>query len=507
MVGPSPASGSSCATCLRKFSVHFRRPYKVGEKPRLNPNSYILKYNGEYGFDWLRDEYIYALTETGISNVKNTILKQSNDPRVIQNLKLNYTSGVNKIVVFGTEYIPAHLAIFATNVKKADPNASTTINRDGALLSIEIHQLAGDDSTPLPSNDGTELIFETTDPVIKISTKTGKEKQNKVIIPLSIFIKKQSIRDLGRSVNPRKFYLTEDILKITCEEATTKGGAVIVKARKIGNPKEEVVGILHVAANNIVPKARICLVNLRVNKNPVYQPIGLEYRLKYQGFNQALVRAEVVKSDDFDIGDLYLKYKSKDLGDFLDKYFNNARVPNDINSVVHYDLGEDFKRDVCKLYEKYRKINLINSDNTKETYVFFSNIRFEKPSNSVGTVSRLLGSAVRGREVGSGSTVKWGNSVILTRDGSTDLETVVHEILHSFGVTHVFDKDANNNRDFSFHKGFTDNFMDYQDTDHKGKSKFAFEPAHNTIKKSTPSNQNSLLRCQWIMLRKDRSVH
>ncbi|NUG81951.1 hypothetical protein HUN33_18205, partial [Acinetobacter bereziniae] len=43
--GASPTVGTSCATCLKKFLVHFRRPQD---------------YSGNYGFDWLRDDYIYA---------------------------------------------------------------------------------------------------------------------------------------------------------------------------------------------------------------------------------------------------------------------------------------------------------------------------------------------------------------------------------------------------------------------------------------------------------------
>lgn len=51
--GASPTVGTSCATCLRKFTVHFRRPYNIGRATN--------RYNGEFGFDWLRDEYIYPI--------------------------------------------------------------------------------------------------------------------------------------------------------------------------------------------------------------------------------------------------------------------------------------------------------------------------------------------------------------------------------------------------------------------------------------------------------------
>lgn len=493
--GASPTAGTSCATCLRKFTVHFRRSDRVGGKPRNNSTSHILKYNGDFGFDWLRDEYLNSIEMVG--RIKTPILKQANNKNFVSKLKKNYTEGVRKISAFGSEYIPSHLAIFATNVDNENPNASKSINRDGALLSIEIHQLQGDDSTPL-TDDGTELLFESNDPSIKISTSTGKEKKNRVKIQLKNFLSLQENRDLGKGGGVRKFYIKEDILRISCEGDTTRGATIVVKARK-GNIEEE-VGIMNIAANNYVPKARICLVNIRVNKNPINQPQGLEYRLKYQAFNQALIRADVVKKDDFDIFDLYVKHKSKDLENFLNKYYYHAKRLSDNNSEVDYNESENFKNDICALYQKYKKMKPINSDDTIETYVFFSNIRFKNNTNN----TILLGSAVRGKEAGS-DIVKWGNSVILTRDGSTDLETVVHEILHSFGVTHVFEE-PDGEREYSFHKGFTDNFMDYKDTLNNGRSKYAEEPPTSNVKKSTPGNQTSLFRFQWNILRKDRSV-
>ena len=134
--GASPTAGTSCATCLRKFTVHFRRPYKYGEKPRLNGTSYILKYNGEFGFDWLRDEYIFPVFE--INRKMQPALINKN---YISGLKKVYIDGTRKITPWGIEYIPSHLAIFATKVK--DKNASSKINVDGALLSIELHQVVG----------------------------------------------------------------------------------------------------------------------------------------------------------------------------------------------------------------------------------------------------------------------------------------------------------------------------------------------------------------------------
>lgn len=482
--GSSPAAGSLCATCLRKFTVHFRRPYRIATKAIDSSNGKPL-YNGEYGFDWLRDEYLNSssnFTKNG-TIAKYPVLKEIDNKYRVNSLKENYTEGVKKINPFGSEYIPSHLAIFSTNLKKPDPNGSTDINKNGALLWLEIHQLAGDDSSPL-TNDGTVLLFESSHPSIKMSTAKGNEKKTKISIPLSKVLNNYSELKLDNGV--RKFYQNKNFLRVKCEETTHNGGYILVKAKR-GQGELVDVGLMALEANNNIPKAEICLVNVRVNKNPVDQPQGLEYRLKFQSFNQALIRAEIVKRDDFDIFKLYVKHKTKDLEDFLNKYYYKSRKhPKTNNSIVDRSESENFKRDLCLIYEKYRNIKPINSNQTKITYAFFSNITFSDAEFVT------LGSAIQGKEHGHGNKLMWGNAVVMFQSGAQSLETVVHEIIHSFALTHTF-QDNTEDRRFSFYKGLTDNFMDYQDTEFDGKSKF-------------DGNQTSLLRVQWRNLKKDRSI-
>lgn len=42
-IGTSPQIGTLSADCIRKFTVHFRRPYEIGR-----PSD---RYHGEFGFD------------------------------------------------------------------------------------------------------------------------------------------------------------------------------------------------------------------------------------------------------------------------------------------------------------------------------------------------------------------------------------------------------------------------------------------------------------------------
>ncbi|NHB58773.1 hypothetical protein G9F32_12215 [Acinetobacter sp. 194] len=484
-VGSSPAAGSICTTCLRKFTVHFRRPYKLSSKA-IDQITRKPLYNGEYGFDWLRDEYLNSLTlfakTKGGTKSYSPVLKEASNRYRVNSLKENYTQGIKKVSPFGNEYIPSHLALFSTNLDKPDPNGSTEINKNGALLWLEIHQISGDDSTPL-TNDGTVLYFESSHPSIKISTANGNEKKTKVSIPLSKVLNNYSQLKLDSGV--RKFYQNKNFLRVSCEGSTHSGGYIEVKAKK--GDVEEVVGLMALEANNKIPKAEICLVNVMVNSNPVYQPEGLEYRLKYQSFNQALIRAEIVKRDDFDVFKLYVKHRTKDLEDFLNKYYYKApKDPKTKNSIVDKEESNNFNRELCLLYEKYRNVKPINSDETKITYAFFSNIIFKTLN------SERLGLAVRGKEHNHGNKLVWGNAVVMFNGGSSDLETVVHEIIHSFSLTHIF-SDNVEDRKFSMYQGLTDNFMDYKDMLADGESLFK-------------GNQISLFRIQWKNLKKDRSV-
>jgi len=472
--GASPTAGTSCATCLRKFTVHFRRPYNFQKRTK--------EYKGEFGFDWLRDEYIFPVFE--INRKMQPALINKN---YISGLKKVYIDGTRKITPWGIEYIPSHLAIFATKVK--DKNASSKINVDGALLSIELHQVVGDDEVPL-QDDGTKIIFETNEKCIKISTSTGNEKSNRLELPISFFIKNRKKTDLVDQ--SRWSYSTKNAIRISCEGATTKGALISVKAIKGNNIFE--VGQMSVFANDKVPIAKICFVDVSFNQNKVQRPTGtgLEYSLKYESFNQALIRPKIVRDTIFNIKDMLDKNKTWDLEGFYNKYYVNQTKNSLGNSIISNTLDDEFKHDLIFLFQKYAKVNgLINSDSNDVTYVFFTNTQCSYTKN--GQIFNRKGSAIFAPEAGSNRKKVWGNSVVIYHHGATELETVVHEIVHSFGLSHVFQ----NEKDipYCFHKGFTDNFMDYEDTDE--------DPPKKSLYKG---NQIALFRHQWLLMRNDRSL-
>ena len=110
MAGASPTAGSTCATCLRKFTVHFRR----------NDNLY----KGDFGFDWIRDEYRYdqnylIYTDNGDQLVKKGPYYLNN----FNDLAKLYHAPNNILRPHGIVYYPAWLSLFV-NHKKGDENSS-----------------------------------------------------------------------------------------------------------------------------------------------------------------------------------------------------------------------------------------------------------------------------------------------------------------------------------------------------------------------------------------------
>ena len=134
----SPPIGQASTSCLRKFTIHFRRPEKLKQKKGAT-------YKGEYGFDWLRDEYIYPIEKVFYDNCDESI-----DPITIKDycelcidhkdLKLDYLNEdiINPIKPHGQDYYPAWLSIFACNVQGNNADAGSEMHKDGVYLDLQL---------------------------------------------------------------------------------------------------------------------------------------------------------------------------------------------------------------------------------------------------------------------------------------------------------------------------------------------------------------------------------
>lgn len=445
-ISGSADAGGTCATCLRKFVVNFRHNEK--------------KYDGSYGFDWLRYDYIFRLNR--VDGVAYKKLYRGN----ISDLYATYKEGQkNPIVPFGTTYIPAWLAIFAKTTNAQSSMGSSEINKNGVDLDLEILQLKMDDSTPL-TNDGTILDFVPSNNFIKI-------KPNK--IPLSNLISSRLLRVKDKvSLEKEYYYNNEKKINIKCE-----GGVlgvheeICVYATK--NGKKEKVGKLMLYKNNNIPKLELSFIDVVVDNMPIIKPKNYEYYLKFQSYNQALIRTEKRLETKFDLVTL-----SK----------NNVEISSFLNEVkINKALTAEYVAEkIVDLFDKYggkyrpndgKKYLNINADGHTRTYIFYTNLNAEKV-NGYAPSSNMVG-----------SKMEWGNAVVVFQVAQMRHDTLVHEIGHSLKLPHIFENIDNK---FKFYQGFTGNIMDYT-WYWKGQSQ--------------PRNTHTRIyfsKFQWDLLRTDRSL-
>ncbi|WP_392420060.1 hypothetical protein ACF3OE_12145 [Capnocytophaga canis] len=283
----------------RKYLIHFRRPDK---------------YEGEFGFDWMRDEYI-EIIDSNIPICKTPeILEKHYEIRNFHNQKY---------------YVPwLALLPFSTEHKYG-----SSINKDGANLNLELQEL-----TEL-KNDGTKIVF-------KID---GKYNDTVKITPTSIELaeflnEKAEIRNI--SSEDIRYRVLKNKVNIKCLGVLEKNVSIKVIATK--NGKEQQVGELILFKTNKIPKAKIILVKVITNDEPFSLPNDFEYALKYKSFNQALTRVEVIARNQ--VLDLRNR-KEKTVVDFL------------------YDLqSQRIKKD--KIMENFKKLYIYFGKKIYENYIY-----------------------------------------------------------------------------------------------------------------------------------------
>ena len=435
----SSVSGGNHQTQLKKFLVHFRRP---------------KDYRGEYGFDWLREEYIYPLVTVTNDNDGSPINRKVTLCKGVDSLKEKYREDVvNPINPYGKEYFPAWLSIYPFTTNKQFPHGSR-MHKNGVFLDLQIDEI----DTIVP--DGTEIIFETGSPYLEITP-------NKIPISEVLSTKKRSRRVGGNLIN---FYYLPKKINIKCKDQPLKRHKDIkVFAKLKGESKE--IGKLMVYKNDVIPKAELVVVNVITNNNnkaKLYE--GYQFLLKRQAFNQALIRAEVKIDTEFNL--------------------NNLRHNSDVNVFLnnYRSLRADQILDwITKLYEKYGKYGKvpggINSNNTRKTFLFFTSL----------TAGNTLGITHLEHNL-------WGNVFTIFHSGLLDEHTIVHECAHSLSLPHIFDDDLSQ---FPFYWGYTDNYMDYtwQRGENDSRGGF-FSTGDNTYK----GKMYSFFKWQWDIMRRDRSL-
>lgn len=383
---------------LKKFTVHFRRPDD---------------YQGEYGFDWLRDEYINPVLTITNDNNGAPIGRPTPVSKNVNSLKQEYLRDVtSRISPYGQEYFPAWLSIFP-HTSTAQFAHGSTMHKSGVNLDLQVDEI---DSI---ANDGTEIIFEASDDALKIMP-------DKIPISEVLAARKQTKTISSRSVN---YYLLKAKVNIKCEGRPLTRHQEIKVFAKLDTHKVE-VGKLMVYKNNIIPKAEIVVVNVITSANRAALRTDYQYLFKNQSFNQALIRAEVRVDTEFDLTNLT---QHSDVQQFL------------ANSNT---LGADqIRNSFSNLYNRYGKYSVsggIDSNNTQRTYLFFTTLA---AGNTLGICSLDRNTGV------------WGNLYVIFNAGLLHDHTIVHECGHSFSLPHVFQEGSMARH--SFYHGYTDNYMDY----------------------------------------------
>lgn len=482
-------------TSLRRFLVNFRRP--TG-----------MKYDGSYGFDWLRDEYIYNQLPVTQANNQPTRLYKGN----VKNLLNEYLTFEGKplpsslqIKPFnGEKYIPAWLGIFPSTKYSKSANASSLVNVNGVNLYLDIEQEPSDSATPL-TDDGTELIFESSTNVqvtpkkISLKQAINVKRQTKVLASTVTGISSKTI-----------FHYPNENLKINIvmKEASSTPSFVQVIAKN-GDKLRRAVGLLMIYPTASIPSAQIVVVHFstQAGVQKVPTPPNYQLYLKSKSFNQALVRGEIVGESFLNIIDKKIELQSK--------IKNMLRVTDDVlklrqiqsflskyppNQTLDSSKGEQLKKDIINLYEQFSQRYVptggIDGSNNKKTFVIFTDYKVQE-GNLI-----TLGSAIT-RERGlferitcnfSNCPIIWGNAVVLFNQGNTNLETFAHEIGHSFSLVHTFQEGGGAKH--TFYQGYTDNLMDYSFIPH----------AIKNLPNRFSGHMWALYKWQWDLLRKDRSI-
>ncbi len=439
---------------LKKFLVHFRRP---------------SDYDGKYGFDWLRDEYIYPIETVTNDNNGNPIGAPTPLCKDVNALKTEYrvTDVTNPISPYGKDYFPAWLSIFPHTTTAQFAHGST-MHKNGVDLDLEIEELEA------LSSDATELIFESSNSFLTVSPQK---------INLSSLLGNKQTKQLGSGAT-RDYYLHSKKINIKCSRGALTNHEEIKVFAKLKNQKVE-VGKLMVFKNDVIPKAEIVVVNVITGSGSANLRSDYQYLFKNQSFNQALIRAEVTVDTSFDL--LALKHNS-DVSSFLTN-MNNMSSGQILDSLVEF-------------YEKYGdhrptsnsgQINYATATGTTRTYLFYTEL----------TAGNVLGMC------SLDANLNWGNSYVIYQSGLLDDHTIVHEGGHSYGLPHVF-QEGSFAGPHTFYHGYTDNYMDYKWQAGNIIIKIVKGKKVKRLGSSGPNvykgKMFSFFKWQWKILRNDRSL-
>ncbi|UZA08113.1 hypothetical protein [Moraxella bovis] len=562
----------------RKFLVHFRKPLVD------DPWGSVSEQVQNFGFDWLRDEYIHDIVSVLENNNEPTRLYRGDidklkkeythlwfdDPQPVEVLSRIKTCGVD-------EYIPSWLAVFA---EKHKPEGVTHTH---AKLHLQIDQEAVDMDRPL-AKDGTVLIFTPSDDGVEIYFRDKSRDKNILKVPLEIFLEKgQLIRPLGKDTSIKYYADPTKQLTIKVKTPSDKVRHILVTAKHNNHSRD--VGVLLIYPNHEIPAAHIQVVQFAMIPNSYAMPeLRYQDRLRSEAFGQALINL-TFESKVFNMRlheKIHTRHHQREIEEFLKKYecrkTRTNSYPNLLafnNTPIDRQNRSNFDLDVRQLFEQLYPNTALQSsaiyghwtesNQNKTTHLIFTDVKpvtmnvavptcepdetGKIPSteyiHSDSSVTGAIGGVVTPRpftedEISCGcfagipndkllnqADYVSGNTAIIYAVAQNDIYAIFHELGHSFGLPHTFDKPPeldklkaskghldeshakailNHFPTYQFYQGYTDNVMDYEGRIPSSKTQRDKEaPEYPTVNEYS-GKMNSLFKWQWNILRADRSL-
>lgn len=519
---------------MQAFTVHFRRPDTKPFLP-ISKNDKTVYYDGSYGFDWLRDEYVYDIEQvyelgvdpsTGIAKVNR--LYTGN----VEDLLNEYTrlSPTDKVIteiasirtMVGEPYLPAWLAIFPT-----DHNSGKNSKGVDLYLQVEQEQAFGKTIKTLCESASIAISFEsdagitvTATGINTLADLIGVAEPEKDLPFSGSVILRNGVKMQSKIVKRYKDISKKINIKVATGSNEVRVIKIIAKDKKF----TRIVGLLCIYPNADIKKSDIKVVHCLTDRTSKPDGLNAQYikktpytvkisatqtakgvkeeiirpskwatsspneaniieELQHKSFSQALIDT-TVSTDYISLQN----YKEQRIKNFLSdpNYQKNAS----------YDHFGALMKELADIYydELLKKGDIQHTDN-KTTYLFLTEyiVRDQSISGYVGGAVTPTHTSCTGNQCKT--IFKAGNYAIVFETKHPSIHNLVHELGHSFSLPHTFldpPKFTVYANVHNFYRGYTDNIMDYG-----GRNKTT------TLNKYT---MNATFKWQWNLLRNDGTL-
>ena len=248
-------------------------------------------------------------------------------------------------------------------------------------------------------------------------------------------------------------------VRISCPHAFDSLGMIKVIARH--GADSQLVGVLLVYPNAVIPTAVIQPVFMVARTKGVFatqHPQGYAQEIQSRLLSQSLIRGHI-KADiainlldkAYYIGDAKYEITPTDARSQVIDGFLKDHPPQDaMSSQANLYRSEALLADIVMLF----RVLLPEQVQQTQTYLFFSDYDVESGDSDIKGIAQQEG-AIDTMCYSDRVCNHWGNSCAIFNEG--DLRTTLHELGHTFGLSHTFYDEQSLN----FRQGTTDSLMDY----------------------------------------------